>query len=236
MNTLNSDNSTPEILLTFNTLSADELAEHAFNVYLSQGRHPLGARLIYRALELAPSHTLALRCLFDLLNHDGMQVFSAITLEYALLYADHDAIEELHAFEEMLFIAKWSWGFSQHCSGKKDLHPKDFKNRHEFNCNELRYKEFIHNILHNNLLTPSDTQNNLMAAFVCAKTLCGIMAQFLVHIDQQKTTQFNSIFSPDSFIKTPAYTTWLHSYDPVLEEMAAQRIAAEFNKNYNVTA
>lgn len=236
MNTLNFDNNITDTHRTFDLLTADELAEHAFNVYLSQGRHPLGARLIYRALELSPSHSLALRCLFDLLNQDGMQVFSAITLEYALLYADHDTIEELHAFEELLFMAKWSWGFSHHCSGKKDLHPKDFKNRHDFNHNELQYNDFIHKILQNNLLLVSDTQNNLMAAFACAKTLCGIMAQFLVNKDQQKTTQFNSIFNPDSFIKTDSYKDWLNSYEPALDEIIAQRLAAEFNKNHNTTA
>ena len=41
-------------------LNADQLAHHALNIFIAQGRHVEGARVIYRALQLDP--TIPLHC------------------------------------------------------------------------------------------------------------------------------------------------------------------------------
>ena len=49
-------------------LNADQLARHAFNIFLYHNRHVVGARLIFRALELDCREPTALRCLSDILD------------------------------------------------------------------------------------------------------------------------------------------------------------------------
>ena len=61
-------------------LNADQLAHHALNIFIAQGRHVEGARVIYRALQLDPHHPGALRCLSDFLAHEGTEPFAAVTL------------------------------------------------------------------------------------------------------------------------------------------------------------
>lgn len=67
-------------------LAADQLARHAENVFLFQGRHQACARLSYHALRLDPNQPLAIRTLSDMLTGDqlqesGWEQLSAVALE-----------------------------------------------------------------------------------------------------------------------------------------------------------
>src|SRR2546422_5783189 len=65
-------------------LSASQLARHASNVFLFQGRHVIGGRLLYHALVLNPREGEALHGLSDFHDHEGTQELSAVGMEYAL--------------------------------------------------------------------------------------------------------------------------------------------------------
>ena len=70
-------------------LTATQLARHAENVFLFQGRHQECARLAYHCLSLDPFEPTGLICLSDILCGDqleesGFEQFSASVLEYAL--------------------------------------------------------------------------------------------------------------------------------------------------------
>src|SRR2546426_11150835 len=64
-------------------LSASQLARHASNVFLFQGRHVIGGRLLYHALVLNPREGEALRGLSDFHDHEGTQELSAVGIEEA---------------------------------------------------------------------------------------------------------------------------------------------------------
>src|SRR2546427_5676278 len=65
-------------------LSASQLARHASNVFLFQGRHVIGGRLLYHALVLNPREGEALHGLSDFHDHEGTQELSAGGMEYPL--------------------------------------------------------------------------------------------------------------------------------------------------------
>src|SRR2546425_8871911 len=65
-------------------LSASQLARHASNVFLFQGRHVIGGRLLYHALVLNPREGEALHGLSDFHDHEGTQELSAVVVEEAL--------------------------------------------------------------------------------------------------------------------------------------------------------
>ena len=104
-------------MIAIKELNASQLARHAFNVFLFSGRHVTGAKLIYRALALDPRNAEALRCLSDLLDAEGTEVFSAVVLEYALDEGTGISGEGRDVLDNLRFLAIWSWGFSSHKSG-----------------------------------------------------------------------------------------------------------------------
>src|SRR5437870_2472118 len=108
-------------------LSAAELGRHAFNVFLFAGRHQTGARLIYHALSKNSYKPLALRCLSDLLDTEGTEVFSGAVLEYALTSDSPLNAEERTELDDLRFLAIWSWGFSRHKSGQAFLPQEAFQ-------------------------------------------------------------------------------------------------------------
>src|SRR2546428_4925356 len=65
-------------------LSASQLARHASNVFLFQGRHVIGGRLLYHALVLNPREGEALHGLSDFHDHEGTQELSAVVMEEGL--------------------------------------------------------------------------------------------------------------------------------------------------------
>lgn len=110
-------------------LSAQQVARHAFNVFLFSGRHQTGAKLIYHALRLDQTSAEALRCLSDLMDADGTQVFSGVVLEYALSESTGITGEDRRVLDDLRFMAKWSWGFARHKSGNPHLGQEAFADR-----------------------------------------------------------------------------------------------------------
>ena len=209
--------------LVYRELGADALAEHAFNLFLYQGRHALGAKLIYEALRQDPYHVLALRCLADLLEQKGTEIFSAIVLEYARMYATIVEESELDALEEILFISKWSWGFARHASGKTELSMADFADRSQFITDHERYQTFLDEIF--------TRTESLETGFQAAHRVCGLMAQFVEHKEGiDAASQFEAIFNPQNFVMSDAHEAWLDSYDPVLDELMLKRVADDVSQ------
>ena len=184
---------------TIGNLSAKELARHAFNVFLFAGRHQSGARLIYRALDLSPYDALALRCLSDLLDNDGTQIFSAIVLEYALADNSPISLNDRAELDYLRFFSQWSWGFAHHKSGETNLAQDAFVARSDFVLDEAAYAQFLSPILQ---INPSAE-----AGFQAAHRFCGVLAGFLAPI--QDKAGLEGCFEPNNFQTTPAYELWL---------------------------
>src|SRR5215470_11108234 len=125
-------------MTTIAELSADQLAEHALNIFISQGRHVEGARVIYRALKLNPRHPLALRSLSDLHAQPGTEQFAAVVLEYALSRDCNLPQPEWRKLDDLRFLDIWSWGFSRHKSGSTDLEGAAFQTRDDFVVDQAR--------------------------------------------------------------------------------------------------
>ena len=159
---------------TIGQLNANQLARHAFNVFLYGSRHVVGARLIYRALELDPCEPGALRCLSDLLDSEGTEHLSGVTLEYALDPSTGVQGEERKELDDLRFLAIWSWGFSRHRSGEPHLSQETFRDRSAFLVDEEGYAAFLASV------TGSDA--SLEYGFQAARTLCGAMAGFLARM------------------------------------------------------
>ena len=127
---------------TIKDLSADELADYAFHVFLHSGRHAMGAGLIYRCLELDQYHPLGLRCLSDFLDWNGSESVSALVLEYLIDNNLAKTQESQAELERLLFTCKWVWGFSKHKSGDTQLSGTEFENEDDFAIDLKGYAQF----------------------------------------------------------------------------------------------
>jgi hypothetical protein len=205
----------PHSMATIGQLTAQQLARHAFNVFLFSGRHQTGARLIYRALELDPRDAQALRCLSDLLDADGTHVFSGTVLEYALSETTGIAGDEREVLDSLRFLAKWSWGFSRHKSGESHLAQEAFADRSMFIVDEERYKEFLAQLI--------GSAGSLQKAFESAHALCGAMAGFLLHREHGGTAGLEESLHPERFVRTDAYSQWLHGGTEELDALEVAR-------------
>ena len=200
---------------TIEQLNAAQLGRHAFNVFLFLGRHRTGARLIYRALELDPHNAEALRCLSDLLDAEGTEVFSGVVLEYALAESTGLSQKECETLDDLRFLAKWSWGFSRHKSGEPHLSQEAFSDRSQFVVDEERYKEFLAQVV--------EPAGSLTRAFESAHTLCGAMAGFLVHDGAAGKAGIEESLHPERFEKTTAYEEWCRTSTEELDALEVAR-------------
>ena len=196
-------------------LSAQQVARHAFNVFLFAGRHETGAKLIYHALRLDSKNAIALRCLSDFLDKEGTQFFSGVVLEYALSGPTGIAGEDRKTLDDLRFLAKWSWGFSRHNSGSPNLGQEDFANRTAFTVDEDRYRAFL-----DELLVQAGTLPN---GFKAAHTLCGAMAGFLKHRDLSGHAGVEESLHSERFSETPAYSEWLTTLADELDALERER-------------
>jgi len=206
---------------TIGQLNAKQLARHAFNVFLFSGRHETGAKLIYRAVELDPRNIDALRCLSDLLDVDGTEVFSGVVLEYALSESVPKNDEELKELDDLLFLAKWSWGFSRHTSGNIHLAQEDFIDRSVFVVDEIRYEEFLDQILSRTC--------SLHDGLKSAHTLCGKIAGILAHETFGESPGIEEFIYPKRFQIKTTYDDWLQSSTEELdslEEVRKQKVTS----------
>lgn len=203
-------------------LDASPLARHAFNVFMFSGRQQQGARLIYRALEIDPHNAEALRCLSDLLDAEGTEVFSAVVLEYALSDAVGIQGAERKTLDDLLFLAKWSWGFSRHSSGEPYLKQEDFADRLAFVIDEEGYASFLQSLL--------EPCGSLQNGFKAAQTLCGTMAEFLVHEQLDEETEITEIVHPERFHLTIAHAVWLESSTKEFDALEVARAKASAEK------
>ncbi|HAF45803.1 MAG: hypothetical protein A2100_03515 [Sideroxydans sp. GWF2_59_14] len=201
---------------TIEHLNASQLARHAFNVFLFSGRHQTGARLIYRALELQPHNAEALRCLSDLLDSNGTEVFSGVVLEYALSEEPQFSVEERQTLDDLRFLAKWSWGFSSHTSGNPHLAQDAFADRSAFLVDDSRYQQFLDQIL--------TRTGSLEGGFKAAHTLCGAMAGFLQHGELGGKAGVVESLHPEQFQKTEVYSQWLQSPTDELDALEKARL------------
>ncbi|MBN5028780.1 hypothetical protein JY419_04950 [Stenotrophomonas maltophilia] len=201
-------------------LSADQLAHHALNIFIAQGRHVEGARVIYRALQLDPHHPGALRCLSDFLAHEGTEPFAAATLEHALSGAvplDDDARRML---DDLRFLDIWSWGFSRHVSGEANLSGEAFQQREDFVFDGPAYAAFLN--------TVTEPAGSLQGAFQAAIRICGLMSGLLRHAEKDNPA-FDDVLRSSAFVETEAYPAWLASptddLDALDQAIQAQRQA-----------
>lgn len=196
---------------TMSELDAQQLAEYASRVFVYEGRHQEGARLIYRALELDPHHPTALRCLSDFLDIEGVQHLSAVTLVYALAPSTGLSGEARRELDDLLFFAQWTWGFSTHKSGEPSLSQEAFHDRSAFQVDTERWNAF--------LARATGPDQSLEDGFQAARTLCGVLAGFLNHHDQSK--EIGEVFHPERFEQTPDYGSWLQTSPQKFEELGA---------------
>src|SRR3989475_13064731 len=113
-------------------LSASQLARHASNVFLFQGRHVIGGRLLYHALVLNPREGEALHGLSDFHDHEGTQELSAGVMEDALAPETGLSEAERTLIDATRFRAIWRWGFSHPHRGQTNLGLDYFQNRAPF--------------------------------------------------------------------------------------------------------
>jgi len=184
------------------TLSAENLATHAFNIFLTQGRHIEGARVIYHALRLQPHNPLALRCLSDFLANEGTEQFSAVTLEYALSEPCGIQRPNRQVIDDLRFLSIWSWGFSKHKSGAVNLNGTAFQTRDDFVFDAAGYKVFIDGLV--------ARCGSLESACQASHRLTGVMAGFLRHVSKPSPS-IEDVVDPTQFVETDAYAQWLQS-------------------------
>jgi len=192
-------------------LSVDQTAKYALNLFIHSGRHLTGAKLIYHALVIDPKHPEALRNLSDFMDTEGTEDISAVVLEYALHVQTGITGDERDMLNNLLFLAKWAWGFSSHKSGRTDLSQEEFARHAEFDFDEESYADFLGGI--------TDLAGSLENSFRAAHTLCGAMAGFLEHNELGAEVDVDSCFEPDNFSVTADYNDWLDSNTTELDEM-----------------
>lgn len=191
-------------------LSADQLAHHALNIFIAQGRHVEGARVIYHALRLDPDHPGALRCLSDFLAHQGTEPFAAVTLEHALSGAVPLSEDARETLDNLRFLDIWSWGFSRHNSGETNLSGEAFRHREDFVFDGASYAGFLN--------TVTEPAGSLQAAFLAAHRICGLMSGLLRHPEKDNPA-FDDVLRSADLVETDAYPQWLASPTDDLEAL-----------------
>lgn len=200
---------------TIDQWDAPQLARHACNVFLFWGRHQAGARLIYRALALDPHQAAALRCLSDLLDVEGTEVFAGVVLEYALEASTGLTDEERQELDDLRFFSKWTWGFARHQSGEPHLAQEAFADRSAFAVDEERYTAFLNQML--------ARAGSLAQGFQSALTLCGVLAGFVVHTERGDQVGIGELLHPERLQLTATYDEWLRSSTEDLDALEAER-------------
>jgi hypothetical protein len=203
---------------TIEQLSADRLAQYASALYQRHGRNRLGARLIYRALELEPRNAAALRGLSDLLDK-STKPFAAAALEYAIDRKSEISAEDKSAIEELLFSAKHSWGFSRHLGGGTNLTPDDFRDRAAFKVDSGKYRSFL-----DKAVRPARSLENAVRS---ARILCGLIGGIVEHRSKGQKVQIADTYRHGEFKRSAAYTEFLRSSADTLEAMATKPVATE---------
>jgi hypothetical protein len=201
-------------------LDPAQLARHAQNVFLFQGRHHACARLSYHALKLDPHQPLALRTLSDFLSGDqvresGWEQLSAAVLEYALRPGSAVPESEHAGLKEHLFLAKWSWAFVKRRDGKTSCTWEELQDRSLFTEDEARYREF--------LAAVTARCGTLENAFQAAHTLAGVLGRLLVHGSDGIDAKVEEIFVPGRFVEAPEYAQWLASSTDPLDKLERER-------------
>lgn len=201
-------------------LDADQLARHAENVFLFQGRHQACARLSYHALRLQPEHPLALRTLSDMLTGDALQEsgweqLSAAVLEYALRPGTAIPEADRAPLRDHLFMAKWSWAFVKRLDGQTTCTWEELQNRSLFREETERYAAFLAGVV--------DRCGSIESTFRAALTLGGVMGRLLVHRDRGVDAPIEEIFTPGNFVEAPAYAEWLASTTNPLDTLERER-------------
>jgi len=201
-------------------LDAAQLARHAENVFLFQGRHQACARLSSHALRLDPNQPLALRTLSDilcgnLLKQSGWEQLSAAVLEYGLRTDGPIRGEDRAMLENHLFLAKWSWAFVKRVDGKTTCTWEELQDRSLFREERDRYLTFLADIV--------NRCGSIERTFEAAKTLGGVMGGLLVHREKGGEAPVEEVFFPDRFIEAPAYAEWLASPTAPLDTLERER-------------
>jgi hypothetical protein len=196
-------------------LPVEQLARHAANVFIFQGRNPLGARLIYEAVLRDPYHPDALRCLSDFLDYQGTEGLSAAVLEHLLTLGARLSPAQRGKLDDLRFFLKWVWGFSRHRSGATDLPGEAFGDRSQFDVDESRYRAWL-------AATVGPT-GSLEGACHAAHTLVGVIGGLLRHRSLGEKAPWEELFHPDHFSHTPAYAGWLEETTEKLDALERQR-------------
>lgn len=196
-------------------LAADELARHASNLFLYQGRTQRGARLVYHALALEPRNAAALRTLSDLLDQPGTEVLAAVVMEYVMHPDSGYTPQERARFDELLFRSRWWWGFARHDSGRKDLTEADFEDRSRFTLEEERYRAFLGRVV-----VPA---GGMEAAARAAHLLMGTVSGLMAHAQKGEAVDIPDLIHPESFVRTEAYAAFLESPLGDLEKLEVAR-------------
>ncbi|AWH53642.1 hypothetical protein C1924_10875 [Stenotrophomonas sp. ESTM1D_MKCIP4_1] len=189
-------------MTTFAELNAAQLANHALNIFIAEGRHIEGARVIYRALQLDPQQPDALRSLSDFHANSGTEAFSAATMEYALSGGVALDDEERRKLEALHFLDIWTWGFARHRSGETQLAAEAFSNRDDFEVDDAAYAGFLGTIV--------EPAGSPQAAFQAAHRLCGLMAGFVQHASNENP-DLDDVLRGEGFVETAQYAQWLQS-------------------------
>jgi len=196
-------------------LTAPQLARHAFNVFLFQGRHVTGARLVYHALVLNFNEPEALRCLSDFHDHKGTEQLSAAVMDYALAPTTPVPEDFRRPMDELRFRCIWMWGRSRHDSDRKDLAADDFRDRSRFKVDEVGYKEFVEPVI--------KLGGSLEGAVRGAHTLTGAMGGLLTHNQYGAKSPLEEIFHVERFHRTPEYDRWLREDTAPLDALERKR-------------
>jgi hypothetical protein len=190
-------------------LTPDQLARHATNVFVFEGRHEIAARLAYHAVAKDPRHPEALHRLSDLLDQPGTEALSAAVLEYAL------SLRPDRLLDETRFSSMWAWGFSRHKSGATSLLPGQFADRSQFEVDEERYRAFVGDVV--------AKAGSLERALRSAHALVGVMGGLLAHSNLGPRATLDEIYHPERFGPTPAYERWLDEDTAKLDELEEKR-------------
>jgi hypothetical protein len=201
-------------------LDAAQLARHAENVFLFQGRHQSCARLSYQALALDAHQPLALRTLSDMLCGDlrkesGWEQLSAAVLEYGLRPGSPVPEADRAMLENHLFFAKWSWAFVKRLDGRTTCSWEELQNRSLFREDRERYRTFLAGVV--------EPCRSIENAFQAARTLAGVMGRLLTHRSLGVDAPVEEVFFPDRFVEAPTYAEWLASPTAPLETLERER-------------
>ena len=203
-------------------LTSAQLARYAHLVFVFEGRHINGARLIYHALATTPTCGDAMAALSDFLDQEGTESLSACVMEWGLRpWSEVDA-DARRALEDRRFRSQWWWGFARHDSGLTTLEAKDFENRSHFILDQPRYDTFVAEMV--------ERAGSLEAAFLTGHTLVGALGGLLEHRQLGRKAPMSELSHPDRFTRTAAYDAWLESPTAPYEELERKRAEASAAK------